>query len=440
MANNTSQHILNTSANILRFSLLFIFLFCIHSAFAQQHDLLFYQSQAHANNPTLKENTNLQLFNNLQNNLTLAQYNKPQVNLTADYLFAPYFSNNGKFIAITTNPDKNAYGYDVGLSNGGLYATQLNAYFPLFTGGIIKTYLKQTLIQNQLLQNNNSQLLHFLDKNISDQYIATYQLQQQESYQQKLIAMLKDRQSIVEALVLKAQMQHSDYLLLQIEIKQRQYDVQQLKINLSASFNQLNNACGIGDTTIFELLPLIILQTQPTTQLNYKLKFELDSTNILTQQQVFNTKYKPQLSAFGNTGINATNAANIPHNIGVSAGLHFVIPLYDGGQKKTVEQQNKLLLDNLHLYQNQNFITLENNLASLQQQITLTQQSVALVNSQLSSQETLLLMLKDKVVTGQISVTDYLIALQNYATSNQNKILSQTNLWLLINQYNYINW
>ncbi len=427
----------------MRFTIITFILFNIFSlqtAFAQQRDLLFYQTQAHANNPTLKENSNLQLFNNLQNNLTLAQYRKPQVNITADYLFAPFFFNNGQFISITQNPEKNAFGYDVGLSNGGLYATQLNVSFPLLTSRIIKTYQKQNQNQNQILQNNKSQLLHNLDKNISDQYIATYQLQQQESYQQKLIVLVQDRQQIVEALVLKGLMQQSDYLLLEIELKQRQYDVQQLKINLSAAFNQLNNSCGISDTAMFELLTPSILQTQPSSQFNYKLKFELDSTNIIAQQHVFNTKYLPQLNAFGNTGINATDVTNIPHNIGVSAGLHLVIPLYDGGQKKTVAQQNKLLLDNLHLYQNQNSITVENNLTTLQQQITLTQQSVSLINSQLSSQETLLLILKDKVVTGQISVTDYLNALKDFATSNQNKILSQTNLWLLINQYNYINW
>ncbi len=425
---------------VIIITLFFCPIFLIHSAFAQQRDLLFYQTQAHANNPTLKENSNIQLFNNLQNNLTLAQYSKPQVNITTDYLFAPFFNNNGKFIAITTTPDKNAYGYDVGLSNGGLYATQFNASFPLFTGGVIKTYQRQIFIQNQLLQNKNTQLLHDLDKSVSDQYIAVYQLQQQAGYQQKLIALVQDRQQIVEALVLKALMQQSDYLLLEIELKQRQYDVEQLKIYIAAAFNQLNNFCGISDTTVFELQTPSILQTQQSAQFTYKLKFELDSTNIISQQQVFNTKYKPQLVAFGNTGINAIDAANIPHNIGVSAGLHLVIPLYDGGQKKTVVQQNKLLLDNLQLYQNQNSIIVENNLASLQQQITLTQQSVTLINSQLSSQETLLLILKDKVVTGQISVTDYLNALKDFATNNQNRILSQTNLWLLINQYNYINW
>jgi outer membrane protein TolC len=420
--------------------ILFYSFLSLQLAFAQQRDLQFYQSQAHASNPVLKENNNLQLFNNLQNDLSIAQFRKPQVNISADYLFAPFFNNNGHAISITTNPEKDAYGYDVSLSNGGLYATQLNVSVPLLTGGIAKAYDQQVLSQNQLLQNNNSQLLHDLDKNISDQYIAIYQLQEQESYQQKLIEMLQDRQQIVETLVLKGLMQQSDYLLLDIDKKQRQYEAQQLRINLAAGFNQLNNFCSISDTTIYELTEPVILQTQPTAQFNYKLKFELDSTSIIAKQKIFNTKYKPQLSAFGNTGLNAADAGNIPHNVGLSAGLHLVISLYDGGQKNTTAQQNKILLDNLLLHQDQNSLAVENNLASLQQQITLTQQSVTLINSQLASQETLLLILKDKVVTGQISVTDYLLTLQNYAASNQNKIISQTNLWLLINQYNYINW
>ncbi len=410
------------------------------TASAQQHDLLFYQARAHENNPALKENNNFQLFNNLQNDITTAQFRKPQVNITADYMFAPFFANNGKPISVTTNPDKNAFGYDVALSNGGIYATQLNAFLPMFTGSLIKTYKRQNLVQGQLLQNNNSQLLHDIDKNISDQYVFVYQLQQQVAYQQELINLVRNRQQIIEALVLKGLMQQSDYLLLEIEMKQRQYDVQQLKINLSLAFNQLNNICGLSDTTLFKLIAPTIIQTQPVAKYNYRLKYELDSTNIIAQQQVFNTKYKPQLAAFGNTGINATDVANIPHSVGVSAGLHLIIPLYDGGQKKTVAQQNKLLLDNLHLYQNTNTILVENNLTSLQQQINLTQESIILIHSQLSSQETLLLILKDKVVTGQISVTDYLTSLKDYATSTQNKILTQTNLWFLINQFNYINW
>lgn len=419
---------------------LFFCMFLFSFVVAQQRDLAFYQAQAHANDPTLKEINNQQNINILQNDLIRTQYSKPQVNITADYLFAPYFHNQGKVISITTNPDKDAYGYDINLSNGGLYATQLNTSISLFSRGIINTYQTQTNIQNHVLQNANNRVLHELDKNISDQYIAVYQLIQQKKYQQKLIEMMLDRKKIVEAFVYKGLMQQSDYLLMEIEIKQRQYEIQQLNISSISAFNQLNKSCGISDTITYELLAPEIFQSPITNQFNYNLKYQLDSANIISQQNQFNIKYKPQLYAYGNTGMNATDPANIPHNIGLSAGLHLFIPLYDGGQRKTVEQQNKLLLDNLQVYQKQTKMLVENDLSSLQQQINLTKQSVELINSQISMQETLLITLKDKVVNGQISVTDYLISLQDYATSNQNRVLSQTNLWLLINQFNYIKW
>ena len=166
----------------------------------------------------------------------------------------------------------------------------------------------------------------------------------------------------------------------------------------------------------------------------------MDSNAIEKQQIAINTKYKPQLVAFGNTGLNAIEVNNIAHKIGISAGLHLSIPLYDGGQKKILEQQNKILIDNLYQFKNQNQTAINNNLATLNQQIDLTKKSIDMINSQLLDQETLLQIIKNKVVIGQISVTDYLNAIQDYATANQNKIYAQTNLWLLINQFNYINW
>ena len=412
----------------------------VQTVFAQQRDLQFYQTLAHLNNSAIKANNNHQVYNTLQNNLTLIQYRKPQILITTDFLFAPFFLNNGQFISITQSPEINAFGYDVGISNGGLYSTQLNASLPLLNGTVINTYQKQLQIQNQILQNDNKVLLHDLDKNISDQYVFIYRLQQQKIYQQKVVAMVKDRIKIAEALVLKGLLQQSDYLLLEIELKQRQFDELQIKLNLSTIFIQLNNFCGISDTTMVEVIAPNIVQSPPSQQQNYKFKFELDSTTILSQEKVFNTKYKPQLVVFGNTGINATAAENIPHNFGISAGLHLVIPLYDGGQKKIFTQQNKLLSNNLQLYRDQNSISVMNNLALLQQQITITQQSIAIINLQLSSQQTLLNILEDKVVNGQISVTDYLNAFRDYASSHQNIIEVQSNLLLLINQYNYISW
>lgn len=411
-----------------------------HTGFSQKHDLLFYQTKARENNPVVKEIVSLQQINELQRDLNRAQIQKPQIALTSDYLFAPFFSNNGQVISITTNPASDAYGYDVGLSNGGLYAAQLNASVPLFKRGILNVYNQQTENQKQALQNNNSKLFHELDKSVTDQYISIYQAQQQIRYQQGIISLLEGRKAIIGKLVQNGLLPQNEYLLLDIEIKRVQYDIQQLKINLAGAFNQLNNESGITDTTKFQLSIPLLTQTPTVNQYNYLRKYEIDSVTISIQEQLFNTKYKPQLDAFGNTGISAADAARIPHNVGISAGLHLGIALYDGGQRKTFAQQNKLLQENLNLYRNQNSIFMQNNLASIQEQIDLTQRSIPIIDSQLAAQEILLEIIKDKVVTGQISVTDYLIAVQEYATSNQNKIEAQTNLWFLINQYNGLNW
>lgn len=47
---------------------------------------------------------------------------------------------------------------------------------------------------------------------------------------------------------------------------------------------------------------------------------------------------------------------------------------------------------------------------------------------------------KEKLVKGQVSVIDYLNVVQNYKMQENARIQMQTNLWLLQNQYNYINW
>ena len=300
--------------------ILFGFVF-VHSALAQTaRTLVFYIEQAHENNPTLKENQFAQQINLLQNGLTQAQLRKPQVNLTSDYLFAPYFNNTGNLIS--ANPDSKAFGYDVSQTNGGMYASQLNVSVPLLNTGIVKTLNHQNAVQYQLLQNNNKQLIHDLDKSVCDYYIAAFQLQQQQLYLNKIIVLVNDRKKVVEALIEKALMQQTDYLLLEIEINTRQNELQQQQIALSSAFYQLNNSCGINDTIMYELAAPALNKTLPVKQLQYKEKFKLDSLNIITQQLVSNTKYKAQLNVFGNTGLLSSNAATIPHNVGLSAELH----------------------------------------------------------------------------------------------------------------------
>jgi outer membrane protein TolC len=421
--------------------LLVFLLFAGELASAQNtRSLDYYLQAAGSYSPELKENLNLQKTNLLQADLNKSQLRKPQVFVSADYLFAPFFFNNGQFISITPNPTSEAIGYDPGLSNGGLYSGLLNISYPIFNGSIYKATTLQIENQNKILKNTNSRALHDLENNVKTQYVIIYQLQQQILYSKKIIDLVTDRKKIVHLLVEQGIMQQSDYLLLDIEISSRQFDIVQLKTTLSDAFTTLNNLCGISDTTLFELGQPELKLTGLLPRFNYEQKYALDSLDIALQQLVANTKYKPQVMVFGNTGLNAIDAENIPHNLGLSAGIHLSIPIYDGHQKKINNEQFKLTQLSLGNYKSDQIIQQKNKLNALLQQIQNVTLSISFIDKQLEQQNELLLLIKDKVASGQVSVTDYLDAIKDFALANQNKIQSQTQLWQLINQYNYINW
>ncbi|MCY7363469.1 MAG: TolC family protein, partial [Ignavibacteria bacterium] len=67
-------------------------------------------------------------------------------------------------------------------------------------------------------------------------------------------------------------------------------------------------------------------------------------------------------------------------------------------------------------------------------------ETIILFESQITKQESLLKILQDKVISGQISTIDYVKSIEDYVQSNQNLHNSRISLWQLINQYNYLNW
>ena len=62
------------------------------------------------------------------------------------------------------------------------------------------------------------------------------------------------------------------------------------------------------------------------------------------------------------------------------------------------------------------------------------------MEQQLKNQEVIHKLYRDKLVQGQVSVIDYLNVIQNYRTAENTQIQMRVNLWLLQNQYEYINW
>ncbi len=409
--------------------------------YAQEaHNLEFFIEQAKTSSPKLSENRNLEAIGELQNKLIIAQNKAFQINSTAEVLVAPYLNNNGQFIAITTMPSTNAYGYDVGITNGGLYSTQLN---------ITKNLLNQSVTNNLLFQNkvnitaislSSEEITHNLVKNISDAYIIAYQLQLQNEFTQQILRDLENRLKVFELLVKKGILMESDYLLLQLDIEEKKIELLQLKNNYVTAVNQLFSLSGIPAEEIAQLEEPILIPIRTPESFFYKQKFKNDSLQLIAERQVFENQYKPQLSAYANTGVNAVELSNIEHKIGASAGMRLTIPLYDGNQKKTNALQTKLKQENLEFYKQNSELQLANNLMSLQQQIKALQENRTLLGKQISKQENVLEIYKGKLVQGQISIVDYLNVVQSYKQNIYTQVQMQTNYWLLQSEYIFINW
>ena len=82
----------------------------------------------------------------------------------------------------------------------------------------------------------------------------------------------------------------------------------------------------------------------------------------------------------------------------------------------------------------------QNNIRNAKQQIVQWQQTIDLLDQQIKKQELLLDILKDKVIKGQVTVMDYINALQDYIVTEKTRALAETNVLLYNNQYNYYNW
>lgn len=422
--------------------LLFLFLIFIglSAAHAQDISLGYFLDAAQQTNDSLYSSLNLQKIGQLQQQMILAQNRAPQVDALANVVFAPYFNNNGKVIDITANPSPNAFGYDSGITNGGLYAAQFKVTQQLFNQAITNNLLFQNKAQNQGLALTYAEVYHNLKNNITRVFVTAFGYQLQKGLNETLVADLEKRLKVIEVLVKNGILLQSDYLLVQVNLDQTKIQLQQVRNNLRESIRQLYSisAAPLDQNTILSFPGLAIMPKKEG--FFFEKRFVNDSLQIMANREVFNNKYKPKISAFVDGGLNAVRISNIYHKIGASAGLQFTLPIYDGHQRRINAQQSALRQETLLNSRKNREITKENNIRSLLDQISAQGENLDLMEQQLKKQDILMELYKEKLVRGQVSVVDYLNVIQNYKMQENARIQMQTNLWLLQNQYNYINW
>lgn len=407
-----------------------------------QNDLAFYINQAKANSPLIQDNKNQSEATKIELERIKALYTKPQITFNASLAMSPIINRDSGSTRFQMSPsDANHYiGYDIAASNGGVYQGMLNVNQPLFNSSKLKMASEQSLVASQINQNAIKLGEHDIEKIIGDQYILCLQDLRQTDYIEQLTQIITEQKSMVSKLVESGLLKQSDLLLVKIEQQAQQNNLSMYKSTYRRDLMDLNILCGINDTSTVKIKEIDLKVNASPSQSSFIEKFRLDSLNLLAAQKIFELKYKPQLTAFANAGLNGVYVPTLPNRFGASAGLNFSIFIFDGKQKALNKQKTDILIKSTQTYK-MNFLTLN----SVRKNKTLTEiaslnERIGVANDQLRDYKQLLEYYKKEVITGQQSVTNYINTIKNLAVLQRDYVLMQTNKQLLINMYNYWNW
>ena len=415
----------------------FLILFTSKLVFSQ-YNLDYFLTKALENSPQIKNYNSLFLINNLQKELDKAQNSAFQVYVTGDYLFAPYFNNNGHLLS--TNPDPNAIGYDVGITNGGLYSALINIDKNIFNKPLLDALNNQRTIQGKSYENQLNTEKHGLKKTVTDQYLNTLQNLELYKLSKEIDRNLENQIKITGDLVQKGIAKVQDYLLLKVETKSQEINLNQIWQNYKNGLFQLYSICGIRDTHIVMIDSINLELTLPLDSSNFLLQYYLDSLNTAAQQNIFETKYYPQIKLFFNTGLNAVEIDNIQRRFGFSAGINLSLPILDGNQKDITRQQSLIaekIIGDFKDYTVKNIFTQKRD---AENRINSLRKNLEDYKTQVVDYKKLLKISLEQLEKGNMSMIEYLTELRNYIDIQKNYISTEINFQLEISNYNYWNW
>ena len=423
----------------------FVLLMCIGIIpLHAQKTLHEYLNQAYAHSPLLHDNSVRQQANALEARRIQASLMKPVIGTEVNYMISPVLAKSGKGYAFKLNPDKNLpdyYGYDLGISNGGLYSAIMTLDQPILNGNKARTVAAQYEAQNNILSNQSKLTTHELQKAVSAQYILCLKHIHQLHYLDELIRIIATQRNATQQLASGGLLKQSDIKLLDIELMQQEASLIAEKDSYHAALLDLNILCGIDDTATVTLADtsFALNNSQPGRSL-FTAQYQLDSMYLATEQQVFNLSYKPRISLYSSAGLNTVYAPNIPDRLGLEAGIRFSLTISDGKQRQLNARHTQLLEQTAIVY-TKDFYT-RNNIrkARIRQQIISIDAQTDALKQQANAYDDLLTYYRQQIANGQMSVMDYITVLRRRTTLQDNLIKLQTNKQLLINEYNYWNW
>ena len=401
--------------------LLFVSLY----SFGQQKSLDEFITSGISNSPLLKDLKNQKRGNAIDSLRINASY-KPQVTVSSTNSYAPSYKD---------------WGYENAITNGGQFSQLISVTKRLERKDILHTQFEAIDLQNQTLDVSGKISEQDIKKSITAQYITAYGDQQQYLFNQEMLKLLSKEESILKILTEKNVYRQTDYLSFIVTLKQQQLYISQIKILLQNDIATLNYLSGINDTS-FVSLANPELEPAVQTEIDHSIfarQFILDSLKLKNSDAAIENSYKPTVDLYANAGHVSTFALDPYKNFGTSFGVTVTMPIYDGKQKKMQHDKNGIAQQTRGEYEKYFKSQFTQQIAQLVQQLQLTDQFITQAKDQLKYSEALIEANKKLLVSGDVRMSDFLLAISNYLTSKNTITQNSINRLQIINQINYWN-
>ncbi len=401
------------------------FVFLANIGTAQNKDIDYFIKQGLQNSPLLKD-YQLQIQTNEIDSQRLRVSYLPQVNAGTAAAYAPSIKG---------------WGYDGAITNLHTFNALVTVSQPIIGKNNINNQYMALQLLNLGLQNQGKISEQDLKRSISQQYITVYGDLEQIRFNTDLMDLLNKEESILKKLAENGVYKQTDFLSFMVNIQQQELVIKQLKQQYQNDFSTLNYISGLSDTayTILPAPQLLNEALPPLEQTVFYQQYQLDSLKIKNTDQQIDFNYRPKINVFADGGYNSSFLITPYKNFGVSAGISLVVPIYDGNQKKMLHQKNTIAEQKRQNYLNFFSKQYKQQIDQLQQQLLLAEQLIQQATVQIKYAEGLIKAQRPQLVTGDVRIADYIIAIGNYL--NAKNIITQNTITKLqlINQINYWN-
>ncbi|MDE3185131.1 MAG: TolC family protein [Bacteroidota bacterium] len=391
----------------------------------QNRDLNYFIDQSLQNNPKIFELRNQVLQNKLDSQLIVAG-NKWQVSGNGNAYYAPII---------------NGWGYDMAITNGQQLSALVAVSKQIYNKRNLGLLFNSLQLQNDSLLNSSAISKQDIKKAIITQYITTYGDQLQLDFNDELIQLLTREEELLKQLTQKNVYKQADYLTFLVTLQQQQLARNQLFVQYKNDYASLNYLAGIVDTTVETLSEpeMHVIPNYQPTESAYFLKYKIDSLRIENERSITSVQYRPKVNLFADAGYQSSFILTPYKNFGYNFGINLTIPIYDGHQKEL--QFSKLDIQQRTLQKKQDFFDHQyhQQLQQLQQQLNDIENLRSNIHKQIGYLETLIKVDGKLLETGDIRITDYILALNNYITAKNLVVQNQIARYQVIQQINYWN-